>query len=73
MFDSVFVAVTERILLGGIDSAKISAEAFEALKNDEGFKTAITHSTSHVDSVKSRLKLTRKYLYGIQEELTSEE
>ena len=73
LFDSVFVAVTERILLGGIDSAKISAEAFEALKNDEGFKTAITHSTSHVDSVKSRLKLTRKYLYGIQEELTSEE
>lgn len=73
LFDSVFVAVTERILSGGIDSAKISAEAFEALKNDEGFKTAITHSTSHVDSVKSRLKLTRKYLYGIQEELTSEE
>ena len=44
------------------------------VKNDESFKTAITHSTSHVDSVKNRLKLARKYLYGIHDdELISEE
>lgn len=74
LFDSVFVAVAERILADGIESSKINAEAFEALKNDKSFKTAITHSTSHVDSVKNRLKLTRKYLYGIQDdELISEE
>lgn len=74
LFDSVFVAVAERILADGIESSKINAEAFEALKNDESFKTAITHSTSHVDSVKNRLKLARKYLYGIHDdELISEE
>lgn len=31
----------------------------------EDFRTAITHSTSHADSVKKRLSLARKYLYEI--------
>lgn len=64
LFDSVFVAVTERILSKGIEASSITQEAFDALKNDESFKTAITHSTSHAESVKVRLNLARKYLYG---------
>ena len=64
LFDSVFVVIAERILSSGIESAKISSEAFDLLKNDEDFRTAITHSTSHADSVK-RLSLARKYLYEI--------
>lgn len=66
LFDSVFVAIAEKILSDGVCSAKITSESFSALKNDESFKSAITHSTSHVDSVKNRLMLTRKYLYGVQ-------
>lgn len=74
LFDSVFVAIAERILSNGVDSSAINPRAFEALKNDDGFKMAITHSTSHVDSVKTRLHLTRKYLYGIlNDKLISEE
>ena len=65
LFDSVFVVIAERILSSGIESAKISSEAFDLLKNDEDFRTAITHSTSHADSVKKRLSLARKYLYEI--------
>lgn len=64
LFDSVFVAVSEKILSDGLDDARISVDAFNALKNDEGFKRAITHSTSHVESVKERLKLARLHLYG---------
>lgn len=67
LFDSVFVAIAEKILKDGLDKANITQEAFEMLKNDDDFKTAITHSTSHVDSVKTRLHLARKYLYGIEE------
>lgn len=74
LFDSVFVVVAERIRTNGIESSIINIKDFEALKNDDNFKNAITHSTSHVDSVKTRLTLTRKYLYGIQsEELLSNE
>lgn len=74
LFDSVFVAISERILSDGLEAAKINSNDFEALKNDEKFKTAITHSTSHVDSVKNRLKLARKYLYNIDDiTLISEE
>ena len=65
LFDSVFVVIAKKILLSGVDSSKISSEAFNSLKNDADFRTAITHSTSHVDSVKNRLSLARKYLYGI--------
>ena len=48
-----------------VESAEIDSESFDLLKNDTDFRTAITHSTSHVDSVKNRLSLARKYLYGI--------
>ena len=65
LFDSVFVVIAKRIILSGVDSSKISSKAFDSLKNDATFRNAITHSTSHVDSVKSRLSLARKYLYGI--------
>lgn len=64
LFDSVFVAIAERILSSGFDAAIFKPEDFAMLKDDEGFKNAITHSTSHVDSVKERLRLARKYLYG---------
>ena len=67
LFDSVFVAVSERILSKGIEDANITQEAFDALKKDERFKIAITHSTSHVESVKTRLSLAREYLYGAKE------
>lgn len=73
LFDSVFVVIAKKIILSGVDSSKISSEAFDSLKNDTTFRNAITHSTSHVDSVKSRLSLARKYLYGIiDSELNSE-
>lgn len=66
LFDSVFVAVAETILSQGVEAAKISSTSFDSLKNDDNFKSAITHSTSHVDSVRTRLQLTRKHLYGIE-------
>lgn len=66
LFDAVFVTIAERILSDGIENATITQAAFNELKNDEDFKTAITHSTSHVESVKTRLRLARKYLYGIK-------
>lgn len=64
LFESVFVVVAEKILSSGINSARICSESFDLLKRDEKFRVAITHSTSHVDSVKNRLELARKYLYG---------
>ncbi len=66
LFDAVFVTIAERILSDGIENAAITQAAFNELKDDKGFKTAITHSTSHVESVKTRLRLARKYLYGIE-------
>lgn len=66
LFDAVFVTIAERILSDGVENATITQAAFNELKNDEDFKTAITHSTSHVESVKTRLRLARKYLYGIE-------
>lgn len=66
LFDAVFVTVAERILAQGVDNAAIKQEDFDALKEDSDFKEAITHSTSHVESVKTRLRLARKYLYGIE-------
>ena len=66
LFDAVFVTIAERILSDGIENASITQAAFNELKDDEDFKTAITHSTSHVESVKTRLRLARKYLYGIE-------
>ena len=62
----MFVTIAERILSDGIENAAITQAAFNELKDDEDFKTAITHSTSHVESVKTRLRLARKYLYGIE-------
>ncbi|MCD8189330.1 MAG: DUF262 domain-containing protein [Clostridiales bacterium] len=64
LFDSVFVAVSEKIRSEGLERAKVCAAAFDALKNDENFKNAITHSTSHVESVKTRLRLARMHLYN---------
>lgn len=66
LFDAVFVAIAEKIRSDGAEKAAVIENSFESLKNDEEFKTAITHSTSHVDSVKTRLRLARKYLYGIE-------
>ncbi len=66
LFDAVFVTVAERILADGVEGAAITQTAFNALREDENFRTAITHSTSHVESVKTRLRLARKYLYGIE-------
>lgn len=66
LFDAVFVTIAERILSDGIENAAITQAAFNELKDDKKFKTAITHSTSHVESVKTRLRLARKYLYGIE-------
>lgn len=66
LFDAVFVTIAERILSDGIENAAITQAAFNELRDDKDFKTAITHSTSHVESVKTRLRLARKYLYGIE-------
>lgn len=63
-FDSIFVAVTERLLRSPEEPLMISQEALDLLKQDAEFDEAITHSTSHVHSVKTRLRLARKYLFG---------
>ena len=67
LFDAVFVAIAEKIQKSGIEEAAVTEKSFEFLKADDGFKNAITHSTSHVDSVKTRLSLAKKYLYGEEE------
>lgn len=64
LFDAVFVSIAEKIRSSGVEQAAVSEKSFESLKDDDEFKTAITHSTSHVDSVKTRLRLAKKYLYG---------
>ena len=64
LFDAVFVTIAEKILVNGVENAAVSQQSFESLKEDVGFKNAITHSTSHVESVKARLQLARKYFYG---------
>ena len=66
LFDAVFVTIAEKILSDGLGEAGITQDNFDALKKDEDFKIAITHSTSHVESVKTRLRLARKYLYGVE-------
>ncbi len=66
LFEAVFVAIAEKIKNSGIDEAKITRKVFKALKSDGDFNIAITHSTSHVDSVKTRIQLAKKYLYGIE-------
>ena len=66
LFDAVFVTVARKILTEGVEKASITQAAFDALKSDEQFKSAITHSTSHVESVKTGLRLACKYLYGIE-------
>ena len=65
LFDSVFVTIAEKILADGFENAAITQTDFDALKADTNFKAAITHSTSHGESVKARLCLARRYLYGI--------
>ena len=63
-FDSVFVAISERLMKSSEETIAISQESLDELKNDSDFDEAITHSTSHVHSVKTRLRLARKYLFG---------
>lgn len=64
LFDSVFVAVVEEIdLKKPANDCYVDKAAFKLLKEDSGFIKAITHSTSHVESVQERLKLARKYLH----------
>ena len=63
-FDSVFVAIAERLQHHSEMTVDISQEALDKLKQDEDFDNAITHSTSHVQSVNTRLQLARKYLFG---------
>lgn len=63
LFESVFVAVAERINVEGLERAEITQEAFNSLKANDLFQKAITHSTSHVDVVKRRLNLARSLLY----------
>lgn len=62
-FEAVFVAIAREIDKNNLNNINASQEAFDGLKDDEEFIEAITHSTSHVESVKKRLKLARKYLY----------
>ena len=63
LFDSVFVAICNKIKDGSIP--KVTNRGFNELRNDPDFTEAITHSTSHVDSVKTRLKLAEQYLFEL--------
>lgn len=62
-FDSVFVAIAERVHHQDNETIIVSQEALENLKNDSDFDLAITHSTSHAQMVNKRLMLARKYLF----------
>ena len=66
LFDAVFVTIAKKILSEGLEKAHITQDSLDDLKGDEDFKTAFTHSTSHVDSVNKRLQLAQKYLYGFE-------
>ena len=66
-FDSVFVAIAEHYLENLEQEINVSEQALLELKNDPEFDMAITHSTSHVQEVKSRLSLAHKYLFPINE------
>ena len=61
-FESVFVAVAEQIQQQDFSNIHLENSDFQKLKADPEFVTAITHSTSHVESVNKRLQLARKYL-----------
>ena len=61
LFDSVFVAICERIRRG--EEVVISQDNFDRLRNNDTFIEAITHSTSHVENVRTRLLLARQYLF----------
>lgn len=63
LFDSVFVAVAEKLEALGVEDAKITQQSFDALKANKDFQYAITHSTSHADTVRKRLDLARQILY----------
>ena len=63
LFDSVFVAVAEKIIADGKENAYIEEDKFKQLKEDDEFKEVTTHSTSHVDSLRKRLELANYYLY----------
>lgn len=69
LFDSVFAVVAKKISNGSLQNAEITQESFNKLKNDPDFKQAITHSTSHAESVKCRLELAEKYLYGLNRDI----
>lgn len=63
LFDSIFATIAKehyenKTLLSG----NIPAERIEALKEDEEFIEAITHSTSHTKSVAKRLEKAQEYL-----------
>lgn len=62
-FEAVFVAINHEIKSDNLENIKISQESFDGLKKDKKFIEAITHSTSHVESVKTRLELAKKYLF----------
>ncbi|WP_270441887.1 DUF262 domain-containing protein [Acidaminococcus provencensis] len=61
-FEAVFVTIAKEIKANKLHNIKVTQEAFDGLKQDEDFVKAITHSTSHADSVRKRLELAQKYL-----------
>ena len=63
LFDCIFtVTAKDHYKNGTLITQKIDYRKIEALKSDQEFEEAITHSTSHTKSVAKRLEKARKYL-----------
>ena len=64
LFEAVFVAVANDCYKKeSLITTMVDSESIRALKNDLDFKEAITHSTSHTNSVKTRLEKACEYLF----------
>lgn len=65
LYDAIFSAVVKKYIgAHSFTSELISREKIINLKRDEEFINCITHSTSHVDNVHTRIKLAEKYLFS---------
>lgn len=63
LFDSIFAVIADEPRQHGVlVCGKLDAEKVGALKADNYFEEAITHSTSHSKAVATRLAKAREYL-----------
>lgn len=63
LFDCIFAAISKKYYKNRtLISEKFDANKIKALKEDDEFKEAITHSTSHTKSIEKRIEKAQEYL-----------